>query len=571
MSKKLEEYTKEELLTYIGKLRKDTKFGLVWNPKDEQVVVDCKTKIPVLQAVADRTIAKATSDEPTHLLMEGDNYHSLSVLNYTHAGKVDIIYIDPPYNTGNKDFIYNDHYVDKEDPYRHSEWLSFMDNRLRLAKNLLAGTGVIFISIDDNEQAHLKILCDTIFGEANFVGCLPRVTKKSGKQHSDDIASNHDYVLVYTKNRLLAQFRGIELDDDDYPFADEYEKDRGRYKLNQTLDYSSLFYNPAMDYKIEHDGQTFVPGGDLEKHYARHKGVHKKIDWVWRWGKDRFDFGVKNGFVVVKKSKNGSRIYTKTYSKATITKDNGHYKIEYLDRENNLSSLALVDNVFSNDNAKKELARILSLGDFDFPKPTSLVEQLMYITASKTAIILDFFAGSGTTGHAVLKLNAQDGGKRQFILGTNNENGIAENITYERINKVINGYNSTAGIPANVRYFKTQFVDTNGLSALTDKDKLEITKEMGAMIALRENSFNQVEQTDHWQTYENTTQVTGIYYREDKARIQEYLDKLNAQDKPVKLYVFGWGKNAGTEYASKKVNVEDIPEPLIEVYKEIAK
>lgn len=210
-------------------------------------------------------------------------------------------------------------------------------------------------------------------------------------------------------------------------------------------------------------------------------------------------------------------------------------------------------------------------------KPIRLIRQLIEMASNKDSVILDFFAGSGTTGHAVLQLNANDGGRRQFILGTDRGKAdvggvnIAEDITYVRINKVINGYNSTAGIPANLRYYKTDFVDTSGLSTLTDKDKLDITKEMGAMIALRENSFDQVEQTDHWQTYENATQLTAIYYREDKTRIQEYLDKLNAQDKPVKLYVFGWGKNAGSEYASKKISVEDIPEPLIEVYKEIAK
>ncbi len=134
MSKKLDEYTKEELLAYVRQLQKDTKFGLVWNPKQENIVAECETKVPVLQEVEDKAIAKAGDDEPTHLLLEGDNYHSLSVLNYTHAGKVDVIYIDPPYNTGNKDFIYNDRYVDKEDPYRHSQWFSFMDNRLRLAE-----------------------------------------------------------------------------------------------------------------------------------------------------------------------------------------------------------------------------------------------------------------------------------------------------------------------------------------------------------------------------------------------------------------------------------------------------
>ncbi len=175
MAKKLHDYTKEELIELVHSLKKAKKFGLVWEDKPEQVAIDCQTKLPVLQEVADRAITKA-DDQPTNLIIEGDNYHSLSTLNYTHAGKIDVIYIDPPYNTGNKDFIYNDHYVDKEDAFKHSKWLSFMSKRLKLAKQLLTDTGLVFISIDDSEQAHLKLLCDDIFGEVNFVGTAPRKT-----------------------------------------------------------------------------------------------------------------------------------------------------------------------------------------------------------------------------------------------------------------------------------------------------------------------------------------------------------------------------------------------------------
>jgi adenine-specific DNA-methyltransferase len=168
----------EKLKVEIERLKKELKekktYGLVWEKEKhkEEVVEMCKKKLPVLKEIKDKEII-TDKNKPVNLLIEGDNYHALSVLNYTHAGKVDVIYIDPPYNTGNKDFIFNDNYVDREDAYRHSKWLSFMEKRLKLAKNLLKDTGVILISIDDNEVAQLKLLMDDknkgMFGEDNFL------------------------------------------------------------------------------------------------------------------------------------------------------------------------------------------------------------------------------------------------------------------------------------------------------------------------------------------------------------------------------------------------------------------
>ena len=169
MGKPLDECSIEELVEII-KSQKETisrtkKFGLVWEDKPEKVATDCAKKLPVIKEVADRAINKAGDSEPTNIIIEGDNYHALSVLNYTHAGKIDAIYADPPYNTGAKNWRYNNNYVDGQDAFRHSKWISFMDKRLRLARNLLKDTGIICVTIDDYEIAPLRLLMDSIFGD----------------------------------------------------------------------------------------------------------------------------------------------------------------------------------------------------------------------------------------------------------------------------------------------------------------------------------------------------------------------------------------------------------------------
>ncbi|MCQ2893948.1 site-specific DNA-methyltransferase [Helicobacter pylori] len=356
-----------------------------------------------------------------HILIKGDNLDALKILKQSYSEKIKMIYIDPPYNTKNENFIYGDDFsqsneeVLKQLDYSkekldyiknlfglksHSGWLSFMYPRLLLARDLLKQDGVIFISIDDNEAAQLKLLCDEIFGEGNFVAEMPRLTKKAGKS-TNQIAKNHDYVLCYQKNSI--NFKQIDIDENDYSLKDEFYNERGGYKLNQNLDYNSLQYNKKMDYEIVIGNEKFYAGG-LETYTERQKGNFGTIDWVWRWSKAKFDFGLANGFVEIK----NNRIYTKTYTKAKIS-DNKPYKIEYFNRTKNISSIEFLDNKYSNDMSNKKLQSIFNVKNiFDYSKPVELISFLIEQTTEKGDLILDFFAGSGTTAHAVLESNKSD-------------------------------------------------------------------------------------------------------------------------------------------------------------------
>ena len=193
--------SREQLEAKLEKLERE-RYGLVWEDKEEHVAKQCETELPVLKEDVSREIVKDAT-QPYNFIIEGDNFHSLYTLNFTHKKKIDVIYIDPPYNTGNNDFVYNDKFVDKTDQFRHSKWLSFMSKRLRLAKNLLKNDGAIFISIDNNECAQLKLLCDNIFGEKNFCGQIIWRKKSGGGQTDDFFVTEHEYVLCYRRTDKL--------------------------------------------------------------------------------------------------------------------------------------------------------------------------------------------------------------------------------------------------------------------------------------------------------------------------------------------------------------------------------
>ena len=438
-------------ITEIENALNEKKYGLVWEEHSEKVDEMLEHNIPIFVEDEARKIT-ANENEAYNFLLEGDNLHSLKLLEKTHKGKIDVIYIDPPYNTGNKDFIYDDSFVDKTDGYSHSKWLSFMEKRLLIARELLSDDGFIFLSIDDNEVFQLKLLCDGIFGENNFIVSLPRQTKKSGKT-TGSFSKNHDYVLVYSKGSLV-NFKMKSHIDKEYKYKDEFFEERGLYKLNQTLDYDSLSYSKSLDYPLEIEGEIFYPGSSEELWKMRQSGKYNRADWAWRWSRSLFNFAYKNGFVVIKRKKDGSaRIYTKTYANVNIEKTNTDgYKIVSQDRTKATSSIEFTENIYSNDNAKKDLKMVGLEKSFDYSKPISLVKEIIDFHRDKDIVVLDFFTGSGTTGHAVMQLNKEDGGNRKYILCTSNENNICEEVTYQRLRNI------QEELPHNLKYYKTDFI-----------------------------------------------------------------------------------------------------------------
>ena len=446
----LDGLTNEEKSELLKLLRSQKKYGLVWEDKPENAELKMVDEMPVLEEVPERAIVSDDAEAPNHILIEGDNLEALTALSYTHTGKIDVIYIDPPYNTGNKDFVYNDSFVDKENGYRHSMWLSFMNKRLKIAKNLLSEKGVIFISIDDNEQAQLKMLCDEIFGEDCFVSkCVWQST--AGSNTGTDIVTVTEYVFVYCKSRESCKFDGVLSSEEAFKYSDEYEKERGKYSLDK-LDRRRVagHYSDALNFPIEMpDGTLRYPGGGNEK---------SSEGWNYLWSKTKVQWGIENGFVVFKKVKGVWNVYNKRYSKI----DNTGKKIERSIPFRNL----ITSDAFNTAQGTAEITSIFQVRTFDFPKPSKFVKQLLNITVrtNPKSIILDFFAGSGTTLHATMQLNAEDGGQRQCILATNNENGICENVTYERNRRVIQGYTTPKGeeVPGlthnNLRYYKTQLL-----------------------------------------------------------------------------------------------------------------
>ena len=564
--KSLDVLTNEERSQLLELLAENKPYGLVWEDKPEDVEERLREELPVLKEVPERAIISDNPDAPNHILIEGDNLEALTGLAYTHEGKIDVIYIDPPYNTGNKDFVYNDHYVDKDDSYRHSKWLSFMSRRLKIAKQLLSEKGVIFISIDDNEQAQLKLLCDEVFGESNFV---TKITWQStaGSNTGSEIVTITEYVFVYTANRQKAHFDGQPPSDHIFKFKDEHCKERGKYTIDK-LDRRRVggHFSEALNFPIEMpDGTSRYPGG----------GSTINKGWNYLWSKSKIQWGIENDFIVYKKNKDGWAVYCKRYQRVDNTN-------KPMDRTTPYRNLITSD-LFNTAQGTAELAEILNGRPFAFPKPSGLLKFLLSTTVITlpNSTILDFFAGSGTTLHATMLLNKEDGGHRKCILVTNNENGICENVTYERNKRVIEGYTAPKGEQVagltdnNLRYYRTDFVGRSR-SVQNMRRLVNLSTDM---LCIKEDLHEEQREFAGQQTYksvfryfDNGQKRMLVIYREEAV---EQLARLIAQtdfNDKIKVYVFSPSEDPWEETfeeVADKVELCALPAAIYNAYRRV--
>lgn len=410
------------LLSYIADIEKDIKgkkYGLVFEEHKEAIDELLESHTPVLSEEKDLFIDNGGQ---MNFLIEGDNLASLQLLEKTHKGAIDFIYIDPPYNTGNKDFIYDDNFITNENPFIHSKWLSFMKKRLLLAKKILSKNGVIFISIDDNEYSNLKLLCDSIWSSKNYVGTFIRktVTQRAMAKYYN---TQHEYCLLYCNNKTDFPLLGAEKDFSSYSNPDN--DPNGDWKVSDPTMRNST---NSFEIKNPYTGKIDIP----------------PIGRGWAFTEEKLKEHINSGKIVFKK-------YQKNNERGFIYKA---YKNNLKSGNLLLNSLDFCDNAFLNQVSSKEIIKIFDTNTFDYAKPEIFIESLIKYQPNKYFTILDFFAGSGTTGHAVMKLNAEDGGNRKFILCTNNENNICRDVTYERIKRVIEKENCKASL----KYMKVNFV-----------------------------------------------------------------------------------------------------------------
>lgn len=532
------------------------RFGLVWeeSAQPETVVEMTEQMFPALKSVPSLDI-EGNDDSLVHYIIEGDNYHTLSALTITHARRVDVIYIDPPYNTGNPHLTYHDNRKDKSSASRHSKWLNFMYHRLRLAQELLTDDGVLLISIDDREMAHLKLLCDGLFGSDNFIGNFVWVNRTTPNDAANRFATDHEYILIYAKDRQHFQLKGVPKDFSKYINRDN---DPNGPWMPDNPSAASGTEKDRFPIKNPHTGEVYYPPDGR----------------YWAFAKRRVKEWEKSGKLVFPKEK-GKRFVLKKY-------------LSELKSEHKPAS-SIINNVLTS-HGTKELKQLFGSGSpIKYPKPTVLLKYILGLIDKPEGVFLDFFAGSGTTGQAILELNQEDGGSRQCILCNNNENDLCRNVLHPRLQKISEGYTvdaprkevlyerkltvntlkkagtylqeitaldeqysdaydelkqslkdntlrlegikkkpvTIAGMQASFKYFQTQFIPPQDT---------RIRQACAHLLCLREQTFEPINVTLHYQAYRNSQQVMVVCFEEPSS--WKSLKKVLSQAKVLIVYVF---------------------------------
>lgn len=568
------------------------RYGLVWEEREEDVEERLREELPVLVEDKELALTDGGKEAPNHILIEGDNLEALTTLSYTHEGKVDVIYIDPPYNTGAQNWRYNNDFVDAEDGYRHSKWLSWMNKRLKIAKHLLCSTGNIIVTIDDYEYATLKLLMDEIFGEENYLATAVIRNNPSGRSTVRGFSINHEYALFYSKSELsqLGRLSHSEGQKSRYLENDnvgqfEWENFRKNGTDSDRKDRPKQFYPIVLKTKT---GELSIPNiewNDKEKSYFFDNNTKEGEiillpispegnEKVWKFGLERTKTIL--GEILVKKKSGKYELYRKKYLNTEGSLPHTWWdKPDYSARDNGTRTLT---NIFGPQKV------------FDFPKaPEAVKDALISANLKKDGIVLDFFAGSGTTLHAVMQLNKEDGGKRQCILVTNNENNICREVTYERNKRVIEGYTTPKGVQVeglrenNLRYYRTHLLPRER----TNRNMRRLVAASTDLLCIKEGIFDEFQvsgfkfQARDARLFSDGKRAMMVIYNEGVIpEVVEWLshpantslDVLAARTRKIKVYVFSPGAYAWDDDFAPvidRVELCALPEAIYQAYKSV--
>ena len=586
------ELSYEELVKKVQELefelKSTKKYGLVWDKEDtkEDVVLKCEKEIPVLTQDKNKKIICDSGEN--NILIEGDNYHALTALNFVAKESIDVIYIDPPYNTGHEDFAYNDNYVNADDGYRHSKWLSFMEKRLLSARELLNNEGIIFISIDDNEQSQLKLLCDNVFGENNFIANCFVLDNLKGKSNDNFISSVGSRLLVYAKNKYISNFIGFSSVENIFgdKIEEKYVKEDefGYYNLVTFKKTGQSKYRedrPLMFYPIlEKNNKLFsIRDDEFVKIYDKTsktfndeflkelKEKYLDFNFILPLDSDGKYLRWTSGFNTYKKKMNNEIIYDSGVKQKTRPEAAEMLQIYASGRPKTFMYKP------NYSTGTDDLKNVIGINNFDFPKPVQLISDILKLILKKDFTVLDFFAGSGTTGQAVMELNKEDGGHRRFILCTNNENNICTDVTYPRIKTIITGIKSDGskysdGLPNNLYYFKTDFVkDENN----TEQARYCLVEKVDGLLCIAENIFDEVERnsySSHYSSKDRHLFIYNDYYSPET--FEEFKNRvINCKGERI-VYIYSSDNNVDeTLFEDKAIQLKPIPMKIYEIYKEI--